>query len=613
MKKVLIICVFAIAMTFCIGMAISGFYQETNYASDNHLPKVVENKVISGDRINVFAGMFGNFTIDIPVPESPHDLRIYRGYFDQYGLLENITGSTKPISNPIPENQAPDLAKNILDAQYGGLPSDAQLQYSSIMSLEKRNQSTGTVVEEIPYETFVSWHRTVDGLRIEGGSDIIQVELGENGEVIRVYKRWRTYEPLGNVSIIPASKAIDKLGSGEVLNPLSSDKEDVGIYNIHLAYYTDGIDKPEVILEPIWVIYGNTTSDNHVPFYIYARQFANFTATPTRGKVPLTVIFTDTSDASPVKWLWEFGDGTNSTGQNPSHTYTTAGTYNISLRAWNDLGSDTMEKPFSISVRDPAPPITNFTARPATGTAPLKVTFNDTSSNAPTGWTWNFGDNATATVQHPVHTYSAQGNYTVSLIAVNEDGENTRTIAGMIHVKPRPDPLALIDQLIAYINGQTTIPQSFRTMWVNYLGTAKQDLQTSEPGDAVVKMKLFRSIVGALEGWAIPPAQAVTMRDSADAIVVAIDVPVNQPALDQTLALRTTVKNYHLPSATESLLVLELDSAIFGLECGKDRAALDQLAMFSNSVKSLDGKKIPHDQAVVLITKTDAIKAMIPP
>jgi hypothetical protein len=126
-------------------------------------------------------------------------------------------------------------------------------------------------------------------------------------------------------------------------------------------------------------------------------------------------------------------------------------------------------------------------------------------------------------------------------------------------------------------------------------------------------MKLFRSIVGALEGWAIPPAQAVTMRDSADAIIVAIDVPVNQPALDQTLALRTTVKNYHLPSATESLLVLELDSAIFGLECGKDRAALDQLAMFSNSVKSLDGKKIPHDQAVVLITKTDVIKAMIHP
>jgi hypothetical protein len=150
-------------------------------------------------------------------------------------------------------------------------------------------------------------------------------------------------------------------------------------------------------------------------------------------------------------------------------------------------------------------------------------------------------------------------------------------------------------------------------MWVSYLGTVKQDLRENDPSDAVVKMKLFRFSVAALEGWGISHTQAAAMRDSTDAIIAAIDVPVNQSALDQTIALRTTVKDFNLPSVAESLLVLQLDSAIFSLECGKDQAALDQLVAFTSSVKSLDGNKIPHEQAAVLIAKADAIRAIIKP
>jgi len=465
MKKVVIICVLAFAITVCIGMVITGFHLETNNATDVAPLKSMENhRTVSGDQINIFAGMFGNITIDIPIPESPHDMRIYKGYFRQGDLVENITGSTKPINNPISEDQAPEFAKRILDAQYGGLPSDAQLQYSSIMSLEKRNISSGTVVKEIPYETFVSWHRTIEGMRIEGGSDIIQVELGENGTVIRVYKSWRTYEPLGNVSIISASKAIDKLGAGEVLNPSSGIEEDVSIYNMHLSYYVDGIDKPEITLEPIWVFYGNTTSGNHIPFFVYARQFANFTAMPTSGKVPLTVTFNDTSDTSPIKWLWSFGDGTNSTAQNPAHTYTTAGTYNVSLRAWNDLGSDTMEKPAYITVRNPAAPVANFTASPTSGNKPLTLTFNDISSNMPTSWQWDFGDDTNATEQNPVHTYSAPGNYTVSLNVTNDDGTNSVTKPDYITVSTLPPTtLTTAPTTIVTTTVTTTVPTTTTT------------------------------------------------------------------------------------------------------------------------------------------------------
>lgn len=53
-----------------------------------------------------------------------------------------------------------------------------------------------------------------------------------------------------------------------------------------------------------------------------------------------TVTFTDNSNGSPTSWLWDFGDGNTSTQQNPTHTYSTAGTYTVTLTATNGFGSD---------------------------------------------------------------------------------------------------------------------------------------------------------------------------------------------------------------------------------------------------------------------------------
>ena len=54
-----------------------------------------------------------------------------------------------------------------------------------------------------------------------------------------------------------------------------------------------------------------------------------------------TVQFTDASQNLPTSWLWTFGDGTTSTLQSPSHTYTTVGTYVVTLRATNAVGNNT--------------------------------------------------------------------------------------------------------------------------------------------------------------------------------------------------------------------------------------------------------------------------------
>jgi PKD repeat protein len=68
-----------------------------------------------------------------------------------------------------------------------------------------------------------------------------------------------------------------------------------------------------------------------------------FSAFPTSGVVPLSVDFTDISQGA-ASWSWDFGDGTTSSQQNPSHTYTLPGTYSVRLRAINSSGGTTITK-----------------------------------------------------------------------------------------------------------------------------------------------------------------------------------------------------------------------------------------------------------------------------
>jgi len=92
---------------------------------------------------------------------------------------------------------------------------------------------------------------------------------------------------------------------------------------------------------------------------------ANFTGTPTNGTAPLTVRFTDSS-INATSWSWNFGDGntTNSTIQNPVHTYLTAGTYTVSLDATNSGGSNTAIKSNYINLTLPVIPLPGMSQPP---------------------------------------------------------------------------------------------------------------------------------------------------------------------------------------------------------------------------------------------------------
>ena len=143
---------------------------------------------------------------------------------------------------------------------------------------------------------------------------------------------------------------------------------------------------------------------------------ASFTSNITSGLTPLTVQFTDTSINSPTSWSWNFGDGSVSTVRNPSHVFTTAGTFTVTLIATNSAGSNTYQQTISTQTSVTVSPVSSFNG--------LSVNFRDTSINSPTTWSWNFGDGSSSSLQNPTHVYSRSGTYTVQLTARNTAGSS---------------------------------------------------------------------------------------------------------------------------------------------------------------------------------------------
>lgn len=165
---------------------------------------------------------------------------------------------------------------------------------------------------------------------------------------------------------------------------------------------------------------GSTTSTQTVS--LLAPPVASFTATPTSGCGPLTVQFTSTSSGAPTAYNWSFpgGNPSSSTAQNPSVVYNTPGAYTVTLTVSNSLGANTATASNFITV-NPGP-AAGFTSSTNGATA----TFTNTTQNG-VSYLWAFGDGQTGTTPNPVHTYAADGTYTVTLTATNPCGTSTFT------------------------------------------------------------------------------------------------------------------------------------------------------------------------------------------
>jgi PKD repeat protein len=164
----------------------------------------------------------------------------------------------------------------------------------------------------------------------------------------------------------------------------------------------------------------------------YTPPVAKIKASSNTGNVPLPVQFTSTSTGAISSYQWNFGDGSTSAAQNPSHTYSTAGTHSVTLTVTGPGG--TSKKTTSITSKEAAR-VTDITASPTTGKAPLRVQFTSASAGTISFFKWNFGDGSTSAAHNPAHAYKTAGTYTVTLTVTGSGESDTKTAANMITVE----------------------------------------------------------------------------------------------------------------------------------------------------------------------------------
>jgi gliding motility-associated-like protein len=180
---------------------------------------------------------------------------------------------------------------------------------------------------------------------------------------------------------------------------------------------------------------GCTASSNQT-LSIWAEPVASFTNTNVCEGLPIQFTNTTTiSDASPLSYSWNLGDGNSSVNASPTHLYAGYGTYQAHLEVTSSHGCINR---ISRAVNVFALPTASFAFDPACEDSPAQ--FNDLST-IPDGnvssWYWTFGDGSIGTLPSPSHTYADPGSYPIHLLISSNHGCKDST-NGMIRIIPRP-------------------------------------------------------------------------------------------------------------------------------------------------------------------------------
>jgi len=161
---------------------------------------------------------------------------------------------------------------------------------------------------------------------------------------------------------------------------------------------------------------------NHPP------RITNLTAVRNGAFWNFQVVALDPDGTLP-RYNWSFGDGSQSTLAQPSHSYSATGTYTVQCRVTDEYG-DSAAATVNVTVTN-APPRINNLSIASTSTAvnePVRFTtaVSDPDGDALT-FLWDFGDGTTSHDQNPTHYYTEAGTYTVTLRVSDGISQDTRT------------------------------------------------------------------------------------------------------------------------------------------------------------------------------------------
>lgn len=202
------------------------------------------------------------------------------------------------------------------------------------------------------------------------------------------------------VSISPSGDGVLGVGSSQVVNvTVNSDGLANGTYTEYIVVASnDPFNPSDTVLLTVNVDQDNCASFNAV--------------VGCQGEV----CFNDSTEAGTTSIAWSFGDGGVSTSNDPCHSYTASGTYEVEMIACGTAGCDTVNQTIDVTIVNAA-----IAYNPVIVYENEIVSFTSNSSGA-TSWDWNFGDGGTSTQENPTHLYTDAGTYNVILTAKDGAG-----------------------------------------------------------------------------------------------------------------------------------------------------------------------------------------------
>jgi gliding motility-associated-like protein len=177
---------------------------------------------------------------------------------------------------------------------------------------------------------------------------------------------------------------------------------------------------------------------------IYAQADGEFTVNAENCLNDVTS-FTSSSNPLPgntiTEWHWDFGDGNIALSQNPTHTYTTAGTFTVKHWIVTDKGCNSDTAIHAVVV-NPLP-LANYNFNtPACETKTINFTdLSVANAGALNSWTWDFGDGSpVANTQSPTHSFGTAGTYTITLVVTSTKGCVSSVFTRQVVINPQPIP-----------------------------------------------------------------------------------------------------------------------------------------------------------------------------
>ncbi len=168
---------------------------------------------------------------------------------------------------------------------------------------------------------------------------------------------------------------------------------------------------------------GNSTAETNVR--VLQTPTAGFMVSKDKALLGESIEFNSKAIGDINSYFWDFGDGTTSTEENPSHIYNSVGKYTVSLEVSNELSSNTKVKILIVFT----PVKADFVLSSTMIETADEIKFTDSSNGDISSYLWDFGDgSANVTEQNPSHKYWRAGDYRVSLTVSNELSSDTKNI-----------------------------------------------------------------------------------------------------------------------------------------------------------------------------------------